>query len=379
MDIVKSARRYERWLRHQLDGDLVKEDLAAKHDKMAADAFQFLRATYWRWAETIYDACPDLKHGPHVLSVGDIHVENFGTWRDAEGRLVWGVNDFDEAARMPYALDIVRLAASAELAKVPGITKEDICSAILDGYRAGLVSPRPFVLDRAHRWLRDIVVVSTDARKDFWKKFDPQRIAEKKPKKVTPVPADEMPRRFRKAIDRAQPDDDVRLLYFTRVAGTGSLGRPRFFGVGPWRGDLIVREAKAMVRSGWALAHHGSHNARCAEIANGRHRSPDPTYCLRGHVLVRRLSPNDFKIEVKPKAGEEEKYNALPPKQLVNARMLGAMGHDLAAIHRGTRDADDIAADLTARADGWLEEAVSAAAAAVTAEWREWRRHHKGK
>jgi len=32
-----------------------------------------------------------------VLAVGDLHVENFGTWRDAEGRLIWGVNDFDES------------------------------------------------------------------------------------------------------------------------------------------------------------------------------------------------------------------------------------------------------------------------------------------
>ena len=31
-----------------------KEDLAEKHKKMADGAFQFLRATYWRWAETIY-------------------------------------------------------------------------------------------------------------------------------------------------------------------------------------------------------------------------------------------------------------------------------------------------------------------------------------
>ena len=27
---------------------------------------------------------------PQVLSVGDLHLENFGTWRDADGRLVWG-------------------------------------------------------------------------------------------------------------------------------------------------------------------------------------------------------------------------------------------------------------------------------------------------
>jgi uncharacterized protein (DUF2252 family) len=89
MNIIRSVERYDAWLARQLKGDLVHDDLALKHDKMAADPFQFLRATYWRWAETIYQACPELEGAPHVLAVGDLHVENFGSWRDAEGRLVW--------------------------------------------------------------------------------------------------------------------------------------------------------------------------------------------------------------------------------------------------------------------------------------------------
>src|SRR5262245_32358222 len=54
----------------------------------------------------------DLTDAPRLLAVGDLHVENFRTWRDAEGRLVWGVNDFDEVAEMPYAVDLVRLVAA---------------------------------------------------------------------------------------------------------------------------------------------------------------------------------------------------------------------------------------------------------------------------
>jgi uncharacterized protein (DUF2252 family) len=110
--IQQSARAYEQWLKVQLGGDLVAADLARKHDKMHASAFVFFRATYWRWAETILDICPEFADAPSVLAVGDIHLENYGTWRDAEGRLAWGVNDFDEAAEMPFALDLVRLAAS---------------------------------------------------------------------------------------------------------------------------------------------------------------------------------------------------------------------------------------------------------------------------
>ena len=98
-----------------------------------------------------------------MLAVGDIHVENFGTWRDAEGRLVWGVNDFDEAARMPYAIDIVRLATSAVLAEVQGISdgKDLRQHPARDTARASPIRSA-FVLDREHQDLRDKFVVSDD-------------------------------------------------------------------------------------------------------------------------------------------------------------------------------------------------------------------------
>ena len=85
--IEASTQAYEAWLREQLDGDVVEKDLAKKHEKMGRNEFVFLRATYWRWAETILDICPELADGPKVLAVGDIHIENYGTWRDADGRL----------------------------------------------------------------------------------------------------------------------------------------------------------------------------------------------------------------------------------------------------------------------------------------------------
>ena len=83
---------------------------------MTEALFPFLRATYYRWAQMWPEVCGALASAPRVLSVGDLHVENFGTWRDIEGRLVWGINDFDEAYPIPYTHDLVRLAASANMA-----------------------------------------------------------------------------------------------------------------------------------------------------------------------------------------------------------------------------------------------------------------------
>ena len=111
--IKQSVRAYESWMRKELGREMVEKDLARKHEKMAESPFVFLRGTFWRWAETILEVCPDLAQAPTTLAVGDIHLENFGTWRDEDGRLVWGVNDFDEAAEMPFAIDLVRLATSA--------------------------------------------------------------------------------------------------------------------------------------------------------------------------------------------------------------------------------------------------------------------------
>src|SRR6202043_2779078 len=112
---------------------IIAADLLKKHERMSSGPFPFLRATYWRWAETILDICPALADAPSTLAVGDIHLENYGSWGDVEGRLIWGVNDFDEAAEMPYPLDLVRLGASAMLGCPDLDTVGDIAANILFG------------------------------------------------------------------------------------------------------------------------------------------------------------------------------------------------------------------------------------------------------
>ena len=57
---------------------------------MRADPFVFLRATFYRWLQLWPTICGALDDAPPVLAVGDLHIENFGTWRDREGRLILG-------------------------------------------------------------------------------------------------------------------------------------------------------------------------------------------------------------------------------------------------------------------------------------------------
>lgn len=349
--IRQSTRRYDAWLRDQLDGELRNKDLARKHEKMRDSPFSFLRATYWRWAETVLEVCPELAGGKVVLAVGDIHFENYGTWRDADGRLVWGVNDFDEAAEMPYSIDLVRLVSSALLGRGRHpISDEAIADAILLGYRQGLTSPSPIVLDRDRLWLRDLVEVSDKARTKFWKNVSEAR---------TQRP----PQRFAAALDAGMPEQGLKIKTARRTAGSGSLGRPRWMGIAEWRGAPVLREAKVLVSPAWALAHKGTRREiRYDQIATGRFRSLDPWHRLNAGIVVRRLSPNNRKIEVDDGSAA------------FSSDVLQLMGFELAAVHLGSASSDELREDLRKRKRGWLVGASRRAADAVSEDYRQWKR-----
>src|SRR3989442_12595930 len=103
--IVAATTRYEAWLAERIP--LVKPDLELKHHAMSAGIFPFLRATFYRWAARWRALVGDVAAAPTVLAVGDLHVGNFGTWRDAGGGLGWGVNHFDESGPLAYTNDLV--------------------------------------------------------------------------------------------------------------------------------------------------------------------------------------------------------------------------------------------------------------------------------
>src|SRR5262249_49979752 len=67
------------------------------------------------------------------------NVDSFGTWRDLEGRLVRGVDDFDEAYPAPYTNHLVRLAASVKVAidlELLEIRLRDACDILIENYRS---------------------------------------------------------------------------------------------------------------------------------------------------------------------------------------------------------------------------------------------------
>jgi hypothetical protein len=362
MNVVKATRNFEYWL--GLRTHLDKKDLRLKHARMKAELFPFFRATYYRFAQLWPQICPELAKAPHVLAVGDLHVENFGTWRDIEGRLIWGVNDFDEAWPMAYTIDLVRLAVSAHLAVEAGnlpLKKEDICDTLLEGYRESLRDQgRAFVLGEKHQWLRLIAEGELRDPVRFWQKMDALRTLKTEP----PVSAVD-------AIEHLMPAPGIRYRLAHRVAGLGSLGHARYVALADWHGGRIAREAKALVQSSncWAESVGSKQQNGPAEILyqtiiNRAVRCPDPFVQLRGRWIVRRLGPHCSRIELASLRG--------PGTEL---RLLHAMGFETANIHLGTPSArKTILRHLDRQKGKFLHHAAEAMLEAVRGDWEFWKK-----
>src|SRR5208282_559832 len=221
MTIHEATTQYEAWLGRQIR--LLKQDLRLKHQRMRADPFLFLRATFYRWAQVWPTACAKFCGGPRLLSVGDLHVENFGTWRDTDGRLVWGVNDFDEAYPLPYTNDLVRLATSAFLAvQELDVSPKKASAEILRGYTAALkAGGEPFVLADRSTALRDMARHRLVAPEKFWKKLRLWLRLKTRPRAEVI-----------EALQSIMPPGKIALCFSHRIAGLGSLGRERYTAIG---------------------------------------------------------------------------------------------------------------------------------------------------
>jgi hypothetical protein len=355
MDIREATVRYEKWMATQVR--IINPDLVYKHEQMSESPFVFMRATFYRWLQIWKDLCKSEAEGPRLLAVGDLHVENFGTWRDAEGRLIWGVNDFDESHLLPYTNDLVRLATSALLAiesEHLTIRRREACDAILDGYSEGIRSGgRPFVLDEQHVFLRSVALSKLRDPVHFWTRMRELPNFSQKP---SPDVAE--------ALELLLPATDMSYRIKRRRAGVGSLGRPRLVALAEWHGGLVAREAKSALPSACVWAEHeGTARTSYSEIIAKAVRVPDPFVRLHGNWIIRRLAPDCSRIEL-----------GSLPKSRDEAQLLSAMAYETANVHLGSRETvKKVLRDLNQRPARWLYRASKRMVAKIADDWNEWR------
>ena len=355
MNVIKATRNFEHWLAKQIP--LVRRDIALKHENMGESPFPFFRATFYRWLQQWHKHCHHIANATKVLAIGDLHIENFGTWRDEEGRLIWGVNDLDEAWPAPYTLDLVRLTTSAYLA-ISGehlsLSKREASEAIEEGYRDALsAGGQAFVLAERHQWLRLLALSKLRDPVHFWAKMV------RNPPYTAKPPAE-----VRRLLEQSFPRPRPAYVLKRRIAGLGSLGHPRILALSAWQGAYVAREAKAIRTSAWAWYRgEASETLYSPKLLQNAIRVQDPCMRFHGHWLVRRLAPDCSRIEI-----------TSLPEDRDEARLLYCMGWETANIHFGSkRVIPQIKRDLAARKGRWLHKASKAMQKATMEDWQEWR------
>jgi uncharacterized protein (DUF2252 family) len=216
--------------------------LKLKYQAMRADPFVFLRGT----CHLFYARLPSaevLDRAPVSWVCGDLHLENFGSFKGDNRLVYFDINDFDEAALAPCTWDIVRFLSSVLVgARSLALRRADavaLCHTFLESYAAALSNGKAGWIERetAEGMVKELLeglrgrprpgfldgrTVRKGKKREI--RIDGKKalaVTDKQRKKIEAFIedfADEQPNpRFFKPLDVAR-----------RIAGTGSLGAERY-------------------------------------------------------------------------------------------------------------------------------------------------------
>jgi hypothetical protein len=327
---------YETWLGEQIP--VVAGELDRKHVEMSAHEYRFLRGTYYLWLVRVGELLPDVLARPQVPIVGDLHVENYGTWRDQSQIRRWGVNDFDELARGSWLLDLLRLATSAVLAPHIALPDKDICAIVLSAWLDGDAREAVDLKEKGAGHLRALVPEFASAQAFY------ASLANEAPATGAP------PAVAASAAQVAEPGWQP--TWHEHVAGTGSLGHRRVVGVGPaGDGTMHAREAKQLGpgTAVWAASHVSGlpvPDDRLYPVAMRAVSGPAGAARV-DDWQIRDLAPDVVRIELSGLAHRDTE------------RLLRSMAKAVADVHGSEPAALTAArADAASLPDGALHEAV---------------------
>jgi len=92
------------------NANLLPDKAQLKYKQLAEDPFRFFRGTCHLFYEDL--AKDSLPASPNVWMCGDLHMENFGSFKGDNRLVYFDINDFDESVLGPAAWDLARFITS---------------------------------------------------------------------------------------------------------------------------------------------------------------------------------------------------------------------------------------------------------------------------
>jgi uncharacterized protein (DUF2252 family) len=223
--------------------------LLLKYEKMRVDSFAFFRGTchlfYEDWADvSAHSATLDrLNAAPPVWICGDLHLENFGSYKGDDRQVYFDINDFDEAALAPCTWELARFLTSVFIASHTlglGLAKaKALCESYLNAYTQELANgkARSVETDTADGMIGELLAALQQRDRA---EFLNRRTAVRKDRRQIAVDGERTVPISEK--ERSRLDDFLKTWAATqrnpgffdlldasgRIAGTGSLGVKRY-------------------------------------------------------------------------------------------------------------------------------------------------------
>lgn len=222
---------------------LNKNFVHLKYKAISEGPHRFFRGTNHLFVEHIANEFV-LKGVPFTYVCGDMHLENFGSYKGNSGLVYFDINDFDEAAIAPCTFDLVKLCVSVFLVgeelKFSEEESISICNSFLESYKHGILSGHAARLENPSA--KGIIKTFFDkVEKRKTKKFLKDRIYEQNKKlyiktdfrKYYPLAKSEkqlLEKTLYNWVEENKCDKDLYTFIDAafRIAGTGSLGLNRY-------------------------------------------------------------------------------------------------------------------------------------------------------
>ncbi len=217
------------------------ELLTLKYQAMRQNAFAFLRGTCHLFYED-FPAHSPLNAAPPVWICGDLHLENFGTYKGNDRLVYFDINDFDEAALAPCTWDLVRFLTSILVAgqslNIDSTDALALCQNFLTAYTRVLAKGQVGMVNRetATGLVKELLdSLKQRQRKDFLEKRTQkvgkqrQLLVNEKARAIAQTQRDKIESLLKTWAAKQKKPNFYRLLDVAyRIAGTSSLGLERY-------------------------------------------------------------------------------------------------------------------------------------------------------
>ena len=362
--------------------DLDQRRVKLKFDRMREGIFAFFRAT----CHLFYQSLPQdslFTQAPVVWTCGDLHLENFGSYKGDNRLAYFDMNDFDEACLAPCTLEMLRVLSSILIASdgfnlgVRGQT--DLCKAFIRSYCSEAVTEKSRWIERSlssgliRRLLKSVKSIDRSSFLDTRSRVKGKR----RRLIIDGVKAFQTPKSDKEGIlsimenfakTQKNPEFYRVLDIADRISGLGSLGVSRYVLLVEGRGTpsgnflLDLKQAKPSSLGGQLFLSqpHWENDAERVVTIQKRSQAISPallsTFSINGRpFILKELQPSEHRVNLDQWSGNlSEKREVLK-----SMGALSAWGQIRSSYYKGAASSEEIA--HFAREDRWTEGLIETA------------------